>query len=230
MILILRPRPGAEETARRCAALALPCRIVPLFALAPAAWTPPPPAGFTALLLTSANAVRHAGTGLAALAALPCWCVGTATAAAARDAGLTVARTGTAGVQALIDAAPPARLLWLAGKTHSPLAMPPGGAVTVLPVYRAAPLPVDAAALAGAEVALLHSPRAAARLAAIVADRSALTLVAISPAAARAAGAGWRAVHVASRPDDSEMVAIAAQLCHKRPDHSTPDRLRDQQG
>ena len=230
MILILRPRPGAEETARRCAALALPCRIVPLFAIAPLEWSAPPTDRFDALLLTSANAMRHAGVGLAALAALPCWCVGTATADAARQAGLTVARTGASGVQALVDEAPPARLLWLAGDMPSPLTLPPGGAVTAVPVYRAAPLPVAPDALAEGEVALLHSPRAAARLAAIAPDRGALALVAISEAAARAAGPGWRTVRIAARPDDSEMVAIAAELCHKHGDHSTPDRLRDQQG
>jgi uroporphyrinogen-III synthase len=234
MILILRPEPGAGESARRCAALGLPCRIVPLFATEAVDWAAPAAAGFDALLLTSANAVRHAarhpGGELAALSALPCWCVGAATADAARQAGLAVARTGNAGVQSLIDHAPPARLLWLAGEDHSALAMPPGGAVTVVPVYRAAPLPVAPAALAGGEVALLHSPRAAARLAEIAPDRGALALVAISAATARAAGPGWRAVRVAPRPDDSEMVAIAAELCHKRPDHSTPDPLRDQQG
>lgn len=230
LVLILRPEPGASATARRCAERGLPCRVVPLFAIAPIAWRAPDVSGFDALLMTSANAVEQAGPGLTQLKDLPCWCVGNATARAAERLGLRVVHIGSSGVQALVHAAPPARLLWLAGVDHTTLRAPPGIDLTIVPVYRSAVVAVDAARLTGATMALLHSARAARRLAEIAPDRAALTLITLSGAVAEAAGSGWRAVHIASRPEDSEMVEIAAKLCQKRRQHVKPDRLRDHQG
>src|SRR3546814_3953395 len=57
-----------------------------------------------ALLLTSAFAAREAGPEIARLATLPVYAVGDATARAAEAAGLTVAMTGTADAQPLLDA------------------------------------------------------------------------------------------------------------------------------
>ena len=61
-ILVLRPQPGADETAARARALGLELVVAPLFAVAPLAWTPPDPAGFDAVMLTSASAARQAAT------------------------------------------------------------------------------------------------------------------------------------------------------------------------
>ena len=71
-----------------------------------------------------------------------------------------------------------------------------------------------ALALAGT-VALLHSARAARRLAALVdGRRSAISLAALSPAVAAAAGAGWGHVAAADAPSDAALVALAATLAH----------------
>ena len=57
-LLVLRPEPGASATAGRARTLGLDPVLMPLFEIEPIAWTAPDPAGFDALLLTSANAVR----------------------------------------------------------------------------------------------------------------------------------------------------------------------------
>ncbi|MGD9811804.1 MAG: uroporphyrinogen-III synthase, partial [Sphingobium sp.] len=60
-VLILRPQPGADATAGRAKELGLEPSIYSLFATEPLAWTAPDPAGFDAVLLTSANTLRHGG-------------------------------------------------------------------------------------------------------------------------------------------------------------------------
>ena len=62
---------------------------------------------------------------------------------------------------------------------------------------------------------LVHSKRAARQLANLAPDPHLLTLVAISEAVATAAGDGWAMVSIAASPDDGEMVAMAAKLCHE---------------
>ena len=106
-------------------------------------------------------------------------------------------------------------MLWLAGAARTDIVVPSGLKVDVETVYHAAPLPVDPAQLSGPAVMLVHSKRAARRLADLVRERSGINLVAISPAVSAAAGDGWRRVEVAPHPDDGEMVAIAAKLCHE---------------
>ena len=211
-MLVLRPMPGNTETVGRLAALGVVALPMPLFAVEPIAWVPPRLADIDALLLTSANAVRHAGRAMASVSAVPAWCVGEATAAAARGAGLTVARVGTEGVTALI-AGTSQQLLWLCGEERTTLLHQDEQRVTAIPVYRSAELPFLASALDHAGVAMLHSARAARRLAALVPDRASIAIVAISADVAAAAGEGWRSVAVAARPSDTEMVAIAAKLC-----------------
>ena len=85
-------------------------------------------------------------------------------------------------------------------------------------VYASEPVPVapaEVARLAGS-VVLLHSARAASRLAELVDSaglaRDALALVAISPAVAQAAGGGWRALATAAVPRDDAMIAVAGTL------------------
>lgn len=214
-VIVLRPEPGNAATVARLASSGVAAISAPLFAIEPLPWKPPAKAGFDALLLTSANALRMSGTGLAALAGLPAWCVGEATAMATRAAGLSVARVGTAGVAALVgDGAE--KLLWLCGADHT--ALPPAVAarVTAVPVYCASERAIGTAIFDQPCIALLHSARAARKLLALVPDRAAVTIIAISPAVAATAGDGWDAVAVASSPDDAEMVAIAAKLCQKQ--------------
>lgn len=211
-VLVLRPAPGNAETIARLATCGVAAEPLPLFAIEPLAWQPPSVGRFDALLLTSANAVRHGGRGLAGLAGLPAWCVGESTAAAARAAGFEIARVGTGGVTALVEGGTE-RLLWLCGEDRTALDDADEARVTAVPVYRSCTLPIVAAALVGPCIAMLHSARAATRLAELAEDRSATAIVAISPAAAEAAGEGWRAVAVATQPSDAQMVALVAKLC-----------------
>lgn len=208
-VVILRPEPGNAATAARVEAAGYPALRQPIFESRPLPWTPPDPATFDALLLTSANAPRLAGASLAALAHLPAITVGERTAAAARAAGLTVALTGARDAADAIARAAAAglpRLLHLAGRdrTASTASLP---AVTVYEsVQTRAPDPASGATI------LLHSTRAAQALAAAPLDRALLAVVAISPAVLAAAGSGWRAARAAAHPTDTAMLAELAAI------------------
>jgi uroporphyrinogen-III synthase len=222
-VIIVRPELGARATAERAQALGLRTYTVQLFVIEPLGWDSPDPALFDALLLTSANAVRLAGAGLAALAGLPCHAVGAATAAAARAAGLNIVDVGNADAQALLDAMTSqghTAILWLAGADRT--ALSPGKAeITAIACYRAAPLPAPpgwADAIASPAVILLHSARTARRAAALAGDKAKhLIALAISEQVAAAAGDGWEQCHAAPRPCDADMLAMAAKLCQTPP-------------
>ncbi|MEG8040976.1 uroporphyrinogen-III synthase [Sphingomonas sp. LR60] len=166
----------------------------------------PEPATYDALLLTSAQAVRLAGEGLARVAGLPVVAVGAATAAAARAVGLDVAIVGDGDAAAAVSRAGKfPRLLHLAGREH---VAQPGAAMLI--VYASEALPVAQEALAAAVdgVAMLHSARAAQLFALLSEDlpRRRIDIAALSPAIAAAAGPSWRRVIVADRPDDHALI------------------------
>ncbi|HTU09310.1 MAG TPA: uroporphyrinogen-III synthase [Allosphingosinicella sp.] len=215
-ILILRPQPGADETAARARALGLAPVVTPLFAVRPLAWTPPDPAGFDAVMLTSASAARQASEGLTPFKALPCYAVGEATAAAAEEAGFADIRVGPDDGKSLLlmMAEDGVRTAFHAcGQDHLAFGHPEV-AITRVPVYAAQEvdmLPVPAEDM----LALLHSPRAATLFAALAGDKSRIRLAAISAKTARAAGEGWRSVSVAPRPRDQALLELAAELCQK---------------
>jgi uroporphyrinogen-III synthase len=218
LVLVLRPRPGADETAARARAIGLEPAVAPLFAVRPVAWTPPA-GSFDAILLTSANAARAAGRAPAG----PCYAVGEATGAAARAAGFADVRTGPAdgaAVMAMMAADGVRRALHLCGRDYRPVDHP-GLTVERRIVYAAdaaAELPAVASdALRRFALVLLHSPRAAETFARLVPDRGAVRIAAISRVAADAAGAGWAAVDVAAAPRDEALLELAARLCHIAP-------------
>lgn len=217
-VLILRPQPGADETAARARALGLDPVVTPLFTVRALPWAPPAET-FDAIMLTSANAARRAGAGLAAFLGLPCYAVGEATAAAASDAGFTDVRIGPEDGVALLMAMESdgiARALHPCGADHVTLE-PAEMRIVRVPVYEAQAvdvLPPEAErALTREVVALLHSARAARLFGALAADRSRITVAAISPRTARAAGGGWRQLAVAAEPRDHALLALAAKLC-----------------
>jgi uroporphyrinogen-III synthase len=214
-IVVLRPEPGASETAARARQLGLPALAIPLFRIEPVDWALPDPAAFDGLLLTSANAVRHAGRQLESLRELPVHAVGTATAGAARSAGFKVAQTGTGGIDALLAEMPSGlRVLHLCGEDRKAPASN-RQAIRQLVVYRAVPIETPPLAAVQGGVALVHSPRAARRLATLVRNRSSIRVAALSEAAAEAAGAGWQAIEAATQPTDEALLALAARLCNK---------------
>jgi uroporphyrinogen-III synthase len=214
-ILVLRPEPGATATVGRARDLGLDAVAVPLFEVEPVRWTAPDGGRFDALLLTSANAVRHGGEGLQLYRHLPVYAVGEATARAAGEAGFTIAFVGDSNVDRLLDAIPPdLELLHLCGQHRK---APSGArqAITPVAVYRATEIPEPRLSGFAEGVALIHSPRAGHRFAELAKDRGKIAIAAISEAAAEAAGAGWAEVITASEPNDEALLALAARLCNK---------------
>lgn len=211
-LAILRPEPGASATLKRALGLGLDAFSLPLFEIAALDWKAPDVSGFDGLLLTSANTVRFGGAALQALRELPVYAVGEATAAEARAAGFGIAATGDDGVERLLGSIDPAlRLLHLCGRHRSEVQA--AQTITPLAVYESRAIAcVDIGALDGC-VTLIHSSRAAQRLAELAQMRFAIAIAAISPTAAAAAGPGWAAVHAADAPHDDALLALAAWLC-----------------
>lgn len=213
--LVLRPEPGNAATARRLEAAGLTVARLPLFGTVAIEWTPPDDP-YDALLLTSANAARLAGAGLAVLRHLPVIAVGAGTAAAAEDAGLRIAAVGQGdGAQALSLAHRNGwhRILRLAARDRIFL---PG--VEDIPVYASEPrIPAPGTMrLAKSTVTLLHSPRAATLFRRLLErDQTSLASVriaAISDAVAQAAGKGWDGSLIAAEPNDAALVQAACTL------------------
>ncbi len=219
-LAILRPEPGASATVERAAAIGLDAFALPLFEVEAVEWPVPDPREFDALLLTSANAVRHGGPGLGKLRRLPVYAVGEATASAARGAGFEVAASGDGGIDELLAAVPAAlRLLHLCGEHR--IVPETTRNITAVAIYRSKELPPPAGlrAIEGETVAV-HSPRAGKRLADLAEgaaiDRSTVRIAAISDAAAAAAGAGWERREAAAMPGEAALLALAARLCDNR--------------
>jgi uroporphyrinogen-III synthase len=212
-ILILRPQPGADETAGRARAMGLEPVVAPLFTIRAVDWEVPDPEGFDAIVLTSAHAARAVPE---RLTSLPCYTTGEATAEAALEAGFTEVHAGPSdGAAALALARKDGRshILHLCGRDH--VALTDVERRIVYAAEAADALPVTASeALTGRAVALLHSPRAAALFARLVDERGGVRLALISPAAAAAAGVGWAEKAVADRPRDEALLEVAAKLCN----------------
>ncbi len=215
VIAVLRPEPGNRVTAAAIEAAGRSAIRLPLFAASPVGWEVPDPIRFDALVFTSANAIRHGGTGLASLLGLPVHAVGRVTGEAARAFGFRVVTNGDSGASSLarrMKAAGVRRALHLAGRERTVIQ---GGIVAeIVTVYASDALPVsrsDAARLAGS-VALVQSARAARRLAEIVSDKAGIALIAISQAVAQAAGDGWEQIIVPRAPSSDAMIDAALAL------------------
>ena len=215
-LLILRPEPGASETVARARSRGLTAISIPLFEIERVNWRAPDPGEYDGLLLTSANAVRHAGDQLRNLGILKVYAVGTATADAARQSGLDVAAVGEAGVEKLLASIDgDLRLLHLCGEDRT--IVHARQRITPVVVYRARQTGAPGLDRVTGGVALVHSPRAGRRLAELVEHRAPVAIAAISAAAAEAAGTGWEVVEIAERPTDDALLALAARLCDKPP-------------
>lgn len=193
---VTRAQPGASATAAALRALGHSALVAPLLAVEPIADARLELEGVAALAFTSANAVRVYAA-LSGRRDLPAYAVGEATAGAARAAGLVVAHVGAhvgAGdAAALADAIAAARQGKGegGGEVLQPTAEQPaadlpallaerGVAARAVAVYRtraASALPAAVLEALGAEAAgsealggvLLHSPRAARTLSALLA-------------------------------------------------------------
>ena len=212
-LLLLRPEPGLATSAGRARALGLEVLCCPLFRVEPLDWEAPDPMQYDALLLTSANSVRHAGQNLLKLADLPVHAVGQSTAAAARDRGFRVETVGSGNASDLLSALPSSlRLLHLAGEDHRPVL---DDRLDRRIIYRSVAIPDPPLPPLNGLVIAVHSPRAGMRLSELSDDRDTAIVAAISDAAAVECGAGWERVAVAAEPNDKSLLALAASLCHK---------------
>jgi len=173
--------------------------------------------GFDGLLLTSANGIRCAGGQVEKLRGLKVYAVGEASAQAAREAGFDLAGAGNGGVDRLLGSIEPnLKLLHLCGEDrHAP--HEPRQKITRITTYRSRQIESPQLALKPDDIALIHSPRAGRRLAELVSNRWIIAIVAISTAAAEAAGEGWKSVAVAQEPSDEALLALAARLCNNPP-------------
>lgn len=218
-VIILRPEPGASETAARATKVGLVPRLCPLFEARPIQWSAPPAEQFDALLMTSAQAARLSGDKLSLYAPLPAYAVGRATAEAMAQSGLRSIISGDrdgSAIAARISADGHRHVLHLGGTTVAPI---DAGALKIerVPVYTVGPRPgpqIDAVIEPGA-IMLVHSPRAGSRIAELVGPelRSGLHVIAISPAALVACGPGWASGDAPEQPDDERMLALAVRLC-----------------
>jgi uroporphyrinogen-III synthase len=213
-LLVVRPQPGADATAARITAAGHEPLLMPLFAVQPVNWDAPSAADYDGLLLTSANAVREAGTQLAFFAHLPVYAVGMVTAAAAEQAGLRVGHIGNNGADELLSERRNCRLLWLAGEDHSRFDIDASVEIDLRIVYRSAALPVPynfREMTLQADHVLLHSARAADRFASVIGqqalDRADISIAALSEKIAIAAGEGWRSRRVATHPTDAALLS-----------------------
>lgn len=218
-VLILRPQPGADETASRARARGLEPVVASMFSIRALDWSAPAAEGFDAILFTSANAPRHGGEGLAAFRALPCYTVGEATALAAAEAGFGHVRTGPSDGAAVVQMMARDGIKRVFHPTGADSTELPADAVEIaaVPVYSSDAAErlsdVAVAAIHAGAIVLLHSPRAAALLSERIGELRAQTrIAAISDAAAAAAGVGWAGVGVALEPRDDALLAAAEEL------------------
>ena len=221
-LFLFRPEPGWSVSAKTAEDMGLEVHGAPLFTIEPVAWEAPSADAFDGLLVGSANVFRHGGKQLENFTRLPAHVVGEATADAARVAGFLVGRTGRGGLQTLIDELSnrELRLLRLAGEDRVTLRLPDTIRVDTRVLYRAEPAGLseeDVARLASGGVVALHSGAAAERLRTEFdthgLDRSAVDLAVIGPRVAEMAGEGWKSIHIAAAPTDSDLLALAQALC-----------------
>lgn len=221
-IFVLRPEPGIAATREAAREMGLSVIAEPLATIAAVEWDEPGDETFDALLLGSANAIRHAGGALTGWRGRDACVVGATTGAAARSAGLNVIAIGSGGLQPLIDNIErPVRLLRLAGERHIELDPPRHVEIATRIVYRVVDQPVSPALARSLEkggVVLLHSGETARHFAAecdrLHIAQSGLAIAALAPRIAEAAGGGWRLVEVADVPTDGALLELARDMCH----------------
>ncbi|MFC5389482.1 uroporphyrinogen-III synthase [Brevundimonas bullata] len=215
-VWITRAQPGAARTAARLTALGFEPVVAPLLAIRPlpdALAQAPDFATVAALAFTSPNGVEAFAALTPDLRDRPVFAVGDATAQAARDAGFTDARSAAGDIHALaalIAATPPDGLILAPGACEPAGDLPallPDHAVQRLPVYAAEE--TDAAVPADFDAVLLHSPRAARALAAILRPDAAQNRLAVCISAAAAAplhAFSFAEIRAAWAPDETSML------------------------
>lgn len=217
-LIIIRPEPGNSVSAMQACAMGLTVIAEPLFRTEKMPVLDVTPNDYDALFITSANALLALAEHARPLLHLPVFAVGPTSAATAQNLGFSSVLAGNSNGAALAAQAVNAgyhRLLHLTGDPYKPVSHP-NLDIEVRLVYRMDPVPPSPnllKALSQPAVLVLHSPRAARCVAALVTQRQMIDLVAISEQTARAAGSGWSTISVPSEPSASAMIDLAAPLC-----------------
>ncbi len=221
-IITIRPEPGASATVEEARERGLQVSAFPLAEIRSLEWAGTDPAADDALLIGSANAIRHGGEELRKYLGSPVYAVGERTARRARRAGFRVAMTGQGGLQHVLNAMPDQdmHLLRLAAARRVPLDLPPGKTMETCVVYEALDLPMPDAmqdALRGEALVLLHSAGAAEHFRAecmrLDLAISRVRIAALGPRIAEAAGPGWAEIRHPSKLEAGALLALAAEMC-----------------
>ncbi|MGI6856082.1 uroporphyrinogen-III synthase [Mesorhizobium sp. 1B3] len=231
-VLVTRPQPGAAATADRLRGLGFDAIVLPLTEIrALPVEKPPSTETVDAVAVTSANALRHAPPGLIAdFRHKTCFAVGGETAAAARKAGFTDVVTGpgdAAGLVPIMLHALPAgaHVLHLCGRVRVgglEKGLSRGGlAITELEIYDAPLIPYAPETIllqlgpGPFRAVLVHSARAASRLAELVAWPQVAPLFAetlffclSSRIGAALAGIPQTKIFWAPAPEEAELLAL----------------------
>lgn len=227
-VFAIRPQPGLAATIAAARTLGLDIFGEPLFEIQPIPWSPPDPGGVDALLIGSANAIRHGGQQLDRLRNTPVHAVGQTTAAIAHEAGFAVEQTGEGGLQSLIDAqlsaaGAPLRYLRLSGSENVSLKVPAGMQIEERIVYRAAPLTISSEFekhLRFGGVVMLHSAAAARHFtdecARLGVPTEKLLLAALGPRISAPIEGNWANLRHANTPNDAALLALVKDMCQDR--------------
>jgi uroporphyrinogen-III synthase len=215
-IWITRAEPGASRTAEKLRALGHEPVVAPLLEVRalPGAIDL---TGVGALAFTSANGVA-AFAERAPERALPVFAVGDATAAAAHKAGFDEVASASGDLDALADL-----IVTHAGRLHGAVLVPgpaePSGdlpqalaekgvTARALVLYETRPL-APPMGMGLVDAVLIHSPKAAERLAAVIGDAAGPAVYCISPAAAAPlAGRAFARLACAAHPDEASLLAL----------------------
>ncbi len=220
-VLAVRPEPGLSQTLSLGREMGLTMHGFALSEVHPVEWQLPVLDQFEAILLGSANAVRHGGAKLSKLTHLPVHAVGEATAREAQMVGFTIERTGKGGLQKILDQVPPPiHYLRLVGSEFVELSPPQGVTFEPLQVYDVIPRKLSDEAVELLEndpIVLLHSAAMTRQFShecrRLGVNRARVTLVAMGRRIADPAGEGWRAIHVCDAPNDTALLEMARSVC-----------------
>lgn len=221
-IIAIRPEPGLSATVAAGSARGLSIAGWSLSRIEPLSWDLPSFADFDALLIGSANALRHGGDKLNTLKSLPVYAVGQATADLAERQGFSIAQTGEGGLQHLLDQLKDEDLCLLRLSGQERVDLEVGGDITITEraVYRVEHLPInenEAAMLHSGAIVMLYSAASAAHFAKEcdrhAVDRNRIAIAALGPRILDAVGSGWADAKAAPRPRTSDLLALAEDMC-----------------
>lgn len=237
-MLVTRPEPDAQSTLARLRAMDIECVAAPVMVRQPLGASLPPPEGFTAMVVTSANAVRTlVERGQAEpYRHLPVFAVGDRTAAEATDAGFVRVSSAAGSFQDLVNAMTIARMrgpiFYPSGKHQSAdlakALAPLGVMVATAKIYEmvavgALPQSITAELADGTIGAVLSYSRRTAELFADLASvlgqhqRQRLGMLCLSEAVAvPLLEAHFTRIGLADRPDENAMMALALAFAREQ--------------